>query len=463
MVLNDPETRDVVGHQVSETSDDEKQGTADDRAHMVRLGKTQELRGAHYWRTIWSCNQHWVSEFAPRKYQKFLSYLTGWLAVLAWQTGCASSAYLSGTQIQGLVILNYTNYVPKPWHGTLITIAVAVFSVIFNIFLASKLPILETIGLIIHLFGFFGIIATLWVLSPKADAVSVFTEFSDGGGWGTLGGSTLIGVTAAIIPLLGGDAAVHMAEELRDAGKIIPRSMIWSTVTNGALQWAMVITYCFCLGDLEEILSTATGYPHLQVFYNSTQSVAGATAMGFLIIFITIFANLSIVAASSRQLYAFARDDAVPFSTWFADVRPGWDVPLNALFMTFITTSLLSLINIGSPLALNSITSLSTNALLSSYICSIGCMVWRRWTNSRLLPSSFSLGKWGLLINIVSEAFLIVFFVFAFFPSAPDPNAAGMNWNILMYGAVVLFSLVYYVFSGRYRYVGPVEYVRKLD
>lgn len=29
---------------------------------------------------------HWVSEFAPREHQKFLSYLMGWLCVLGWQT-----------------------------------------------------------------------------------------------------------------------------------------------------------------------------------------------------------------------------------------------------------------------------------------------------------------------------------------------------------------------------------------
>lgn len=38
-----------------------------------------------------------------------------------------------------------------------------------------------------------------------------------------------------------------------------------------------------------------------------------------------------------------------------------------------------------------------------------------------------------------------------------------MNWNILIYGFVVVFSLVYYVLYGKKQYVGPVEYVRKLE
>jgi amino acid transporter len=206
-----------------------------------------------------------------------------------------------------------------------------------------------------------------------------------------------------------------------------------------------------------------TGQPFMQVFYNSTQSVSSATAMASFIVAMTAFSNLTMVATSSRQLFAFARDHAVPFSPWFSKVPAGWDVPINAILTTFLFSSLLSLINVGSAVALNSITSLATSALLSSYMVSIGCMVWRRCTNSPLLHSKFSLGKWGLVINIASEVFLIVIFVLAFMPSNPNPTAAEMNWSILIYGVVAVFSLIYYVFRGRHRYRGPVAYVRKLD
>lgn len=387
----------------------------------------------------------------------------GWMCVLGWQTSCASSSFIAGTQIQGLVVLNYPNYDPKPWHGTLLTVAVAGFSVLFNTFLARKLPLIEALVLIIHVFAFFGILVTLWVLSPAADAKAVFTEFSDGGGWGSLGGSTLVGILAGILPLLGADAAVHMSEELRDASRTLPRSMIMTTLFNGAFGWIMVITYCFCIGNLEEVITSPTGYPFMQVFLNSTKSASSATAMASFIVAMTGFSNLTMVATSSRQLFAFARDHAVPFSPWFSKIPTGWDVPLNTILTTFLISSLLALVNIGSAVALNSITSLATTSLLSSYIVSIGCMIWRRWTNSPLLRAKFTLGKWGLAINIASEAFLIVIFVLAFMPANPNPTPAQMNWNILIYGVVVLFSLGYYLFRGTHRYEGPVAYVRKLQ
>lgn len=122
------------------------------------------------------------------------------------------------------------------------------------------MPLIEAIILVIHIFAFFGILVTLWVLAPvNASPKQVFTQFSDGGGWSSLGGSALIGITSGIYPLIGGDAAVHMSEELRDAGQTLPKCMIWTTVVNGGLAWIMAITFCFCVGDLEEALNSPTG------------------------------------------------------------------------------------------------------------------------------------------------------------------------------------------------------------
>lgn len=51
----------------------------------------------------------------------------------------------------------------------------------------------------------------------------------------------------------------------------------------------------------------------------------------------------------------------------------------------------------------------------------------------------------------------------SFFPPTPHPTNDAMNWNIVIYGAVVLFSLTYYLIVGRHRYAGPVAYVRKSE
>ncbi len=105
--------------------------------------------------------------------------------------------------------------------------------------------------------------------------------------------------------------------------------------------------------------------------------------------------------------------------------------------------------------------SLGVAAMLTSYLISIGCVALKRLRGEPLLPSKFSLGKMGLPINIIAVVFLLFLWVFAFFPTAPQPVVADMNWAVLGYGSVLIFALVYYICRGRHVYVGPVEYIRK--
>ena len=328
----------------------------------------------------------------------------------------------------------------------------------------KKLPLVEGIVLVIHVFGFFAVLITLWVLGPVGNAQEVFTTFNDYGDWGNQGLSSLVGILAVMIPLLGADGAVHMSEELRDASAVLPKAMILTTIFNGAMGWIMIITFCMVLGDLDEVIASPTGQPYIQVFYNVTQSYVGASVLSALVIVMAMFCNLSITATASRQLFAFARDRGVPFARWFAYVPPGWAVPMNSIVVSFVVSCLLAIINIGSTIALNNITSLSLCAILSSYIISIGLVFWRRLTNRELLPAKFTLSRpVGLALNAYSLAFLTIVFVFTFFPGSPNPTPAMMNWAILIYGSVMLFAGIYYFVSARKVYDGPVEYVRKLS
>jgi choline transport protein len=116
-----------------------------------------------------------------------------------------------GTIIQGLIALNVTDYVWHNWHGTLLTIAVIAFSIIFNTMLASRLPLIEGIVLILHLAGFFAIIIPLWVMAPRAHP-RVLLEFSNFGGWSSTGLSAMIGLTSPLSVMIGYDCSVHMCK-----------------------------------------------------------------------------------------------------------------------------------------------------------------------------------------------------------------------------------------------------------
>lgn len=153
---------------------------------------------------------HWVSEFAPRKYQKLLSYLSGWLSTISWQSIVALDCYLVGTVVQALITINDDSYHTTRWQATLLIIAGAVGITLFNIFGAKHLPLAEGIFVTGHFFCFFPVIIVLLVLAPKRSASEVFLEFSDNGaGWPNLALTTMVGQVSAIFAVLGSDSVAR--------------------------------------------------------------------------------------------------------------------------------------------------------------------------------------------------------------------------------------------------------------
>ncbi len=221
--------------------------------------------------------------------------------MLGWQTGLASLAFLAGTMIQGLLVLNNADYVFEAWHGTLLVIAITAFCIIFNTFLAKKLPMVEGMVLIIHVIGFFAVLIPLWLLAPRGDPAKVFTEFVNVGGWSTDGLSFMVGLLAPVYTLIGADSAVHMSEEIKDASIVLPKAIMWAAGMNGSMGFLMIITFAFTLGDVLDIIQTDTGYPFIQAFFNITKSHAATTIMTSILIVNVTSACISTVATVSRQ------------------------------------------------------------------------------------------------------------------------------------------------------------------
>lgn len=136
-------------------------------------------------------------------------------------------------------------------------------------------------------------------------------------------------------------------------------------------------------------------------------------------------------------------------------------IPLRAVLVSLSITCLVSLINIGSTAALNAIVSLGVVALLTCYFIAIGCVAYRRMRGEPLPPRRWSLGKYGLAINIASLFFLTPIWFFAFWPLATPVEPSTMNWAVLMYGVVIVWAFVYYAVWGRLSYVGPVTIVKR--
>ncbi|KAF2112037.1 amino acid/polyamine transporter I [Lophiotrema nucula] len=398
---------------------------------------------------------HWAALLAPAKWSKFLSWLTGWVSVLGWQAGCASGTFLGGTIIQGLLVLNDPTYNYQRWHGTLLLYAVLLVSVFVNTVAIRILPALEGIILILHVLGFFAILIPLVHLAPISPAEFVFETWSNVSGYSD-GLSWLVGLLTSSVLFIGFDGACHMAEEVKNASINVPRAMFFTIFLNGALGFSMIIVILFTIGNVDDALATPTGYPFIEIFMNATQSKAGATAMTSILIALIVFATFGFLASASRQLWAFARDQGLPFSNIIARVDPRWSIPLYSIALTALINSLLALINIGSTVAFNAIVSLVAVGLFSSYVITISLMVRKRLTGEHIPFGPWNMGKYGLYVNIYALAYTTIVMVFSFFPPATPVTAVSMNWSCAVYGGVVILGLVFWAVKGRHQWKGPL-------
>ena len=111
-----------------------------------------------------------------------------------------------------------------------------------------------------------------------------------------------------------------MSEEISHPGKNVARAMIFSILLNGAFGFSILVAALFCLGDINTVLNSPTGYPFMAILLQAVGNVNATLAMSALVTIMNIFATVSIVASASRMTWSFARDHGTPGWKWLGHV-----------------------------------------------------------------------------------------------------------------------------------------------
>ena len=109
----------------------------------------------------------------------------------------------------------------------------------------------------------------------------------------------------------------------------------------------------------------------------------------------------------------------------------------------------------------NAIISLQLLALMATYAVSIGLVALKRIRGEPLPLSRWSLGRFGLPINLFAFTYSCFAIIFVCFPVGVPVHADSMNWAIVMFTGVLAIALVYYFVHGRKTYEGPVVFVQE--
>jgi choline transport protein len=249
---------------------------------------------------------------------------------------------------------------------------------------------------------------------------------------------------------------VHISEEVQDASWTVPRVMWWSYLLNAGLGVVALLTMLFCIGSLDDAMNADA--PYLQLFMN-TSSVSAALALTIILLILIFAGNITVLAVTSREIFAFSRDKGFPFSKWLSTMERKRQIPFNAVYVTVVAAGILCLINLGSTSGFNIIVSLNLLALMSTYMLSIGCITLKRLRGQPLPPARWSLGRWGLPINIFGFLYSGFVVIFSCFPNELPVDTGSANWAPVVWAGVLVLSIVTYLLHGRKTFTAPVVFV----
>ena len=141
-------------------------------------------------------------------------------------------------------------------------------------------------------------------------------------------------------------------------------------------------------------------------------------------------------------------------------VDPKHHVPFRAIGLVSTTVVLLSLINIGSSTALNALLALADISLYLSYLIPIILIVLKRLRPTDDDPINFgpwTLGRWGLYVNLYAIVFGVFVCIFVPFPPMVPVTAVNMNYCAPVFLGLIILLGFDWMIRGRSRYTGPLK------
>ncbi|CAG7921766.1 unnamed protein product [Penicillium olsonii] len=388
------------------------------------------------------------------------SWIQGWCNLLGQTAGVSSVAYTVSQMLLACVSMNsdlidgkYT-YEPTALQTVLLSIAIlCILGVICS--LTTK-----SLHRIILWFAPINIIATICIcislitLTPDLQPASwVFGHFTDGSGWGSKVFSFFLGFLSVAWTMTDYDGTTHMSEETHDAAVQGPIAIQTAVIVSGAFGWLLTVSMCFCLTDFDGILDSPTGLPAAQIFLNAGGR-RGGTVMWAFAILVQSFTGCSAMLADTRMAFAFARDDALPFSKILSQVNSRTHTPVNAVWFVVIFSICLNCIAIGSTQTATAIFSITAPALDLSYVSVILAHQLYK-SKVKFIEGPFTLGKWGTPINYVAVFWVLFISTILFFPPQLPVTPANMNYAICVGGFIAAFAMIWWWTAARGKYTGP--------
>ena len=406
-------------------------------------------------------------------------YYTGWLNLIGLLAIDASVAYGCATFLDTTIGTFSASYAS---HYSLNRIflwfmLILVLAALVNIFSSHLLAVLNNISVWWHVVGASAVVLILiFVPNHHASLASVFTHTVNN--TGLFAGHTHgIGFIFYVLPLsviltqytiTGYDASAHLSEETKSAGNSAAQG-IWRSIFYSAIGgYILLLAFLFAVQDEAKVTSPGNGF--VGVIFNQALSSHWAGTVLFIATAGQFFCTVACMTSTTRMLYAFSRDRAVPGSRLWSHLNgnrvPVYGVIASAVVAVLLTLPALVKVDINGapvPIAFFAVVSIGVVGLYVAFAIPI-FLRWR--AGSRFQPGSWTLGSKYRWMCLLAVAEIAVTSVIALLPTSVGgvPFHSGFAWKyvnytpIVVFGALLLLFIAWHV-SVKKWFTGPINQV----
>ena len=435
---------------------------------MSELVSAYPTAGGIYW---------WASKLGSPAW----GWFTGWFNLLGLIAILASVDYFAG-QFLGVILglynvnifgMNFADSSNALQETFVLFVLLLGLHVLINIRGSHLVAVFNGISVWWHVLGVIVIVGILIFAPSQHKSLSdVFTQtennsgFSDSMFWFYV---LPLGFLLTQYTITGFDASAHISEETHGAADAAPKGVWRSVFYSAIIGYVVLLAITFAAADTKAVNE---GGGSVFAVFESAMGTAWVKAVLIIAFIGQVFCGMSCMTSSSRMMYAFSRDGAVPGSRLWSKVNAK-RIPFNAVIAVAVLAMILTLPALkgnkdGLTVAFTAVTSIGVIGLYIAYVIPI-YLRWRQ--GDAFKPGPWTLGskyKWMNPIAVLEVIIVVVIYFNLPFSSSGVPWESDFEWSLFNYTPVVTGGLaivigLWWVLSARKWFTGPRHTIGEID
>ncbi len=379
-----------------------------------------------------------VYPWARRLVGKRWAWMVGWIYAWALCVTIAAVAVGAGPYMAAML-----GFAPSNTTNIGIALVLTLLATLVNLSGTKVLARIAMFGFICELLGAL-VVGIYLLIFERHQPLSVLFNTFDISIDGSYLPAFLTASLAGMFLYYGFEACGDVAEETPSPSKSIPKAMRMTLYVGGIAAMFACLALILAVPDMAAVISGADADP-VGTILNNAFGATGSKVVMAVVMVSFISCVLSLQAAASRLLYAYARDEMIIGSRMLKVLSPTTHVPTAALIVCGVLPALVSCLGFVLQDAIATIVSFAAIGIYLAFQMIVFGALFARLRGWK--PSGhFTLGGWGMLVNIGALVYGVLAIINMAWPRTPDA-AWYVNYGMplstaIVVGAGLLYMLV---------------------